>query len=66
MLESVQLPLEEGEVELAVAVRTDLDELRDQEGCVSVFVLPHAVLVATEKLDDRLEEVGANVADGVS
>ena len=65
MLECVQLPLKEREVELAVAVWTNLDKLRDQEGCVSVFVLAHAVLVATEQLDDRLEEVGANVTDGV-
>ena len=66
MFKCIKLVLEKGDVKLAVTVRTNLDELRDQEGSVSIFVLTHAVLITTEKFDDGLEEVRANVAYRVS
>ena len=57
MLQHLELVLEEGEVELPVAVWSDLDELGNKEGCVAILVFPHAVLIPAEELNDRLKEV---------
>ena len=66
MLQGVKLILEEGQVELPVIVWSDLDELRDEEGRIAIFVLSHAVLVTAEEFDDGLEEVRADVPNRIS
>lgn len=57
VLQHLQLILEESYVKLSVAVRSELDELVDEECCITVLVFPHAVLIPTEELHDSLEEV---------
>lgn len=48
VLQHFQLVLEKCDVELSVAVWSDLDELGNEEGCVTVLVFTHAVLISTK------------------
>ena len=58
MLQSVQVLLEETLVEGAVRVGTQLYELVYEEDSVTILVFADAVvLIATEQLYDRFEEV---------
>ena len=66
MLQSVQVLLEETLVERAVRVGTQLYELVNEEYGVTIFIFADAVvLIATEQLNNRFEEVRSDVADGL-
>ena len=66
MLQSVQVLLEETLVEGAVRVGTQLYELVNEEYGVTIFIFADAVvLIATEQLNNRFEEVRSDVADGL-
>ena len=65
MLQHLQIVLEERLIERPVHLRSERHELLYQEDCVSIFVLPHMLLIALEKLHDGLEEVGSDVTYAV-
>ena len=66
MLQSVQVLLEEALVEGAVRVGTQLYELVYEEDSVAIFIFADAVvLIATEQLHDRFEEVRSDISDGL-
>ena len=66
MLQSVQVLLEETLVERAVRVGTQLYELVYEEDSVTILVFADAVvLIATEQLYDRFEEVWSDVSNGL-
>lgn len=65
MLQCIELILEEGDVELAIVIWSYLNKLGDQEGSVTIFILPHTVLIPAEKFHNGLEKVRPDITNSI-